>query len=214
MRFILVIALTLTGAVQAVAVPTNSRITTLLQKVLPTNSANIVAKKAGKFVASAGLVGLALCGTITGCDRGEQILVDVIDVENIGTSDGRDSQYVSFVAGGIRYEGYWEETQSDQLLVELDDGGVRIVLLEQVDGFLVPNHQDLGALVYLIGEVNGEEVYRRGEVIDVYDNGYYSIEVSYEEYVNDGELINLLRPYTMLVHEAVLLEDGGFAFEE
>ena len=214
MRFLLVVALAFFIVGPVSATPTNGRIATLLQKVLPAKSANIVGKKAGKFVASAGLIGLALCGTITGCDRGEQLLVDVIDVEDADTIHGRDSQYISFVVSGVSYEGYWEETQADQLLVEVDDGSVRIVLLEQVDGFLVPDHQDIGALVYLLGEVNGEEVYRRGEVIEVYDNGYYSIEVSYEEYVNDGEVINLFRPYTMLVHEAVLLEDGGFAFEE
>ena len=214
MRFLLLVTLTLAGAGQAVATPTNGRLASLLHKMLPTKSASMISKKAGNLVAGAGLIGLALCGTITGCDRGEQILIDVVDVEEVDNIDGRDSQYVSFIIGNTRYEGYWEDTQTDQLLVELDTGGVRIVLLEQVDGFLVPNHQDVGALVYLIGEANGEEIYRYGEVVDVYDNGYYSIEVSYEEYVDNGERINLFRPYTMLVHQAVLLDDGGFAFEE
>ena len=214
MRFLLVVTLTFAGVGQASAVPANGRLSSLLQKVLPSKTAGTIGKKAGKFIAGAGVIGLALCGTITGCDRGERILIDVVDVEDVDSIDGRDSQYVSFIAGGVRYEGYWEETQTNQLLVELDNGDVRIVLLEQVDGFLVPNHQDVGALVYLLGEANGEEIYRRGEVIDVYDNGYYSIEVSYEEYVDDGELITLFRPYVVLVHEAILVEDGGFAFEE
>lgn len=214
MRFLLIVTLAFAGAGQVVAVPANGRVAKLLQKMLPAESASMISKKAGKLVAGAGLVGLALCGTITGCDRGEQILIDVVDVEEVDNVDGRDSQYVSFIIGNTRYEGYWEDTQTDQLLVELDTGGVRIVLLEQVDGFLVPNHHDIGALVYLIGEANGEEIYRYGEVVDVYDNGYYSIEISYEEYVDNGERINLFRPYTMLVHQAVLLDDGGFAFEE
>lgn len=215
MRFILIIALTLVSAEQATATSTNGL--TLLRKILPTKlTGTTIAEKASRFVVGAGFVGLTFCGAISlnGCDRGEQILIDVVDVEDIYNQGGRDSQYITFIINGVSYEGYWEETHDDQLLVELDNGDTRIVLLEQIDGFLVPNHQDIGALVYLRGELNGEEIYRRGEVIDVYDNGYYSIEVTYEEYANDGERITLFRPYTVLVHQALLLADGGFTFED
>ena len=47
----------------------------------------------------------------------------------------------------------------------------RDVLLERLDGYLVPSHQDVGLDVYLLGESDGI-AFRYGVIEAVYDNGY------------------------------------------
>lgn len=201
MRFLLVIFLIFTGAGQATAISTNGRIATLMQKVLPAKSAGMLSKKAGRFVAGAGFIGLALCGTITGCERGERILSGVVGVEGSDTVDDNNGQYIPPISQYIPLVD--ESQQAGQLLPELDSASFRVI----------PNHEAIGALIFLLGEINGKETQRLANVVDVYDNGYYKVEVFHEVY-SDGIPITLPQPYTALVHrdnDHLPLKDGGFA---
>ena len=105
-----------------------------------------------------------------------------------------------------------ELTPDGQLLIEIDDGYDKLVLLEHMTGQVINNHHDIGAEVRVYGLRNGHEVDKYGEVVEVYDNGFYIIEIDEIVYVHNNQTV-----YTteiLLVNKAVLLEDGGFEFTD
>jgi len=202
MRFLLLVALTFTGAGQATAISTNGRIATLLQKVLPAKSAGMIGKQAARFVAGAGFIGLALCGTITGCERGEQILSGVVGAEGTEIVDDSNGQYI------------WLSEQYFSLVDENQQAGHFDQLqadLWPIDDFqVIPNHRDVGERVSQLHHVdNSLTIQRWGEVVDVYDNGYYRIMITREAYSYDGRFTPF-QPFTMLIHQDLPWGDGGF----
>ena len=204
MRFLLVVALTFTGAGHATAISTNGRIATLLLKVLPAKSAGMIGKQAGRFVAGAGFIGLALCGTITGCERGEQILSGVVGVEGSETLDDSNGQYIPLtdqyfsLVDENQQAGHFDQLQAD--LWPIDD-------LRPI-----PNHEYIGAKVNQLNNIDASKTIQRwGEVVDVYDNGYYRIKVTREAYSYDGRLPPF-QPFTMLIHQDLPWGEGGFIF--
>ena len=126
---------------------------------------------------------------------------------------------VQFLIDGKLYDGNLEVGMNNRLRVDimrssdndaepLPSDNYRDVLLERLDGYLVPSHQDVGLDVYLLGESDGI-AFRYGVIEAVYDNGYHKIGVYSESYHN-GETIHLFKPDYLIIHKAVLLQDGGF----
>ena len=199
MRFFLTVSLVFAGAWQTTAISANSRIVTLLQG-LPAKSADIVGKKTARFVVGAGFIGLALSGTITGCERCQQMLPAVGGVEETADDDtagqfGLLGRFIPLFDEGV------QDTQLGHFVQPFS-----------ADFRAIPNHRDIGAKVNLLGEIDGRTVQRWGEVIDVYDNGYYRIKVNREAYTGDGPIppLPLQQPY-ILVHHNLPWGDGGFA---
>ena len=157
---------------------------------------------------------LIACGSLmlSGCDQGMRSLLEVTDTEYVDPIDENAGQYVTFYIDDTLYEGYWEITTDGQLLIEIDDGYDKIVLLEYTTGRAIPNHPDIGAEVVVYGLRNGHEVDKYGEVIEVYDNGFYVIAVDEIVYVHNDVII-----YTdenLLTNTAILIEDGGHEFTD
>ena len=172
-------------------------------------------EKAPQQAATLGIAAFLACGTIAlnGCDQARTSGVyDVIDTEYIDPGDEYAGQYVTFYINGEHYEGYWEITPDNQILVEIDNANERLVLLEYLKGERIPNHSDIGAQVVMMGLRNGQHVDQYGEVVEVYDNGIYIIDVWEVEYINSGQVIEFNIPRRMATHASVLEEDGGFTF--
>lgn len=162
-----------------------------------------------------GLAALIACSpvVISGCDQIRTSgTYDIIDVEDMDPGDEYAGQYVTFYINGDYYEGYWEITPDDQILIEIDNLYDKIVLLEYLKGQRIRNHSDVGAEVVMTGWRNGRQVDQYGEIIEVYDNGIYIVDVWEVQYVKSGQVIEFNIPYRMATHASVLEEDGGFTF--
>ena len=147
--------------------------------------------------------------TMTGCDQGRSVL-DVTNTEYIDPSDENAGQYVTFYIENQLYEGYWEVTPDGQLLIEVDDGYDKIVLLEYMTGRVINNHPDLGAEVVVQGLRNGRAVDKYGTVGKVFDNGLYLIDIDEIVYVHNN--LSIYSRETLLASPDVLPEDGGLEF--
>lgn len=127
--------------------------------------------------------------------------------------DNSANDQVQFLIKGKLYDGYLGVDIGNRLRADVDspcngDGNCHDELLRLVTGYLVPAHQDVGLDVYLLGD-RDDIAFRYGVVEEVYDNGYHKIGVYSESYHN-GETIHLFKPQYIIIHKAVLLEDGGF----
>ena len=161
-----------------------------------------------------GAAGVIACGsaTLVGCEQGRQIVLDFTDTEDADPLDPAAGQYVTFYIGNVLHEGYWEVTPDGLLLIEVDDGFGKLVFIEHQPGYAIPDHPDIGAEVYMFGTVGNQQVERYGFVREVYDSGFYIIDIDQIFYVNTGVTTELYPVQTVLAHASVLLEDGGFAF--
>lgn len=122
---------------------------------------------------------------------------------------------VQFLIAGKLYDGYLAIDARERMHTDITDrvetlpGGDRYEdLLDAVHGYRVPAHQDVGLDVYMLGVRDGI-AFRYGIIEEVYDNGYHKIGVYSESYHN-GETIHLFKPDYLIIHKAVLLQDGGF----
>lgn len=160
---------------------------------------------------AAGATAIIACGglTMTGCDQGRSVL-DVTNTEYIDPSDENAGQYVTFYIENQLYEGYWEITPEGQLLIEVDDGYDKIVLLEYMTGRVINNHPDIGAEVVVQGLRNGRAVDKYGTVGEVFDNGLYLIDIDEIIYVHNN--LSIYSRETLLASPDVLPEDGGLEF--
>ena len=195
------------------APPILPKVRATIKSVLPSgNNVSTWLQKLPQKVLAIGAAGVVLCSslTMTSCDQQKAIL-DIINTEYADPKDDAAGQYVTFYIDNQLYEGYWEITIDGQLLIEIDDGYGKIVLLEHMTGTVIPDHPDLGAGVLVHGQLNRHDVDKYGEVLEVYDNGFYVIEIYEIVYVHGGQsLMNVEE--TILVNIAVLPEDGGFKF--
>ena len=163
-----------------------------------------------KLFAMAG-VAILFCSSIA-CDMSRRVLLDSLEAREAE----RNGQQIQLVVDGVSYEGLARITFDDRLQVEIteDDG----IPLEQIEGYRIPDHQDIGATVYLHGTRN-DVIYRRyGDVEEVYDSGYYKIEVHTEGYLwqDTGIAVAaryLNEPEYVITHKFASLENGGFIFE-
>ena len=156
-----------------------------------------------------GTAAIILCTGMIGCNQHRTIL-DVTDTEYRDPADEAAGQYVTFYIDNVKYEGYWEVTLEGILLIEVDDGYGKIVLLEHLTGTAIPDHSDIGADVVFYGERNGHDVDKYGTIIEVYDNGFYVIDVYEIVYINSGQKI--AADERALINIAVLPQDGGMQF--
>ena len=153
--------------------------------------------------------GAILCSS-SGCEQGRFDL-DVIETEYVDPNDEAAGQEVTFYIDNQLYEGYWEVTLDGQLLIEIDDGYGKIVLLEHMTGRLIPNHPDIGVEVVIQGQRNGKDVDKYGTVLEVYDNGFYVIDIYEIIYINSGQSVRNSNQ-RLLINQSVLPEDGGIQF--
>ena len=174
----------------------------------------IISSPVGKTVVSGVVAGGILCSAFTGCDvnSNQGLIVDVLTSEDTSTQN-KFSQYVDFEIDGYVYQLYIEETDSGALLVELDDEELgRLIFLEQFAGDFLDDHHYVGEEIYFLDEISGREVYLNATVERVTETGYVdSLVHSYTD-VLDGSLVFFTNPYNRLVHEAILVDDGGFEF--
>ncbi len=170
-----------------------------------------LSSRALQTVTAAGAAGLIVCSglTMAGCDRGRSVL-DVTSAEYVDPGDENAGQYVNFYIDNQLYEGYWELTPDGQLLIEIDDGYDRLVLLEYMTGRLIRNHPDVGAEVVVQGLRNGRDVDKYGEVVEVYDNGFYIVVIDEVVYVHNN--LSISTNETLLASPDALPEDGGIQF--
>ena len=197
----------------AAASPILPKVRATIKSVLPSvNNVSTWLQKLPQKVFTIGAAGVILCSslTMTGCDQQKAIL-DIINTEYVDPSDEAAGQHVTFYIDNQLYEGYWEITLDGQLLIEIDDGYGKIVLLEHMTGTVIPDHTDLGAEVLVQSQLNRHDVDKYGEVVEVYDNGFYVIEIYEIVYVQSGQSLTDVEE-TILVNVAVLPEDGGFKF--
>lgn len=122
---------------------------------------------------------------------------------------------VEFLISGKLYAGHLDVDAHERLRVDIVAVDDRVEadeyyddLLEAVRGYRVPGHQDVGLDVYMLGDRDGV-AFRYGIIEEVYDNGYHKIGV-YSESYHSGDTIHLFKPNYLIIHKAVLLQDGGF----
>ncbi len=135
-------------------------------------------------------------------------------------NESMTGELVQFLIAGKLYDGYLAIDASESLRPNITDrvetmpGGDQYGdllyddLLDVVRGYRVPAHQDVGLDVYMLGDRDGV-AFRYGIIEEVYDNGYHKIGVYSESYHN-GKTIHFFRPNYLIIHKAVLLQDGGF----
>ena len=166
-------------------------------------------------VASVGLAAVLACSPLvmTGCNQVRNSGVyELTDTEYVDPGDDYAGQYITLYIDGVYYEGYWEITPDNQLLIEIDNNFDRLVLLEYLKGERIPNHTDTGAEIVMTSYRNGHKVWQYGEIVDVYTNGIYIVDVWEVEYVHSRQVIAFNRPDRVATHASVLEEDGGFSF--
>lgn len=188
------------------------RLATAAKNVLPSvKDVNTFLQKLPQKALAIGTAGVILCGSMTmiGCDRGTSLL-EITDTEYVDPSDENAGQYVTFYIDGYLYEGYWEVTPEGQILIEVDDSYDKLVLHEYTVGQLIRNHPDVGAEVVVQGWRNGREVDKYGEVLEVYDNGFYIVAIDEVIYVHNN--LSIHTKETLLVNPNFLPENGGLEF--
>ena len=156
--------------------------------------------------------GTIMCSglTMTGCDRGRYDL-EVVDTEYIDPVDEAAGQYVTFYIDNQLFEGYWEITLDGQLLIEIDDGYGKTLLLEHMTGRRIRNHSDIGVEVVVQSQRNGRDVDKYGTVLEVYDNGFYVIDIYEIIYIHNGQPVRNINE-RLLINKSILPEDGGIEF--
>ena len=174
-------------------------------------------------------VAWVLCITIfcvgVGCDTGDDVVTPtepegveptVPTVEVIDRYDGDSilfeenviirGERVTIIYEALVIEGVSE----DEVLVRLVDGSKQVLPVDRIAGTLIDNftHPDLGTLVKLLGEQEGESTLT-GKIVGVYDNGVRKIEIFNVIFVEGGgERLDV--PRIRLVHEDTDFEDGGY----
>lgn len=158
-------------------------------------------------VLAGGLIMLTACAGITGCARDDVIEVNV----DITPLLGED---VYFTLDGRIYQGYVEYGYeiSEQVRVDLDNGGKMLVSAWLVGGVLVPDHPDIDTSVVLLGNEGSDVDIMFGVIRKVYDDGTREIYIdSYWDH--DGKRISV-EPYSIFANSNDSLEDGGYKYEE
>ena len=170
--------------------------------------------KIGKTAMAILGTGIITCSTLLGCgdQRGRVLVEDVIRED--ASYDGRYAEFVDFEIDGNLYTIYIEETNTGELLVEYDDEYGRLVFLQQSIGEFDPHHPDIGRDAYFTSVIDNRDVYLDGVVVKVTDNNYYVIEVYQHTDVDTGKESVYVRSYERLAHKSLLLEDGGFSFND
>ena len=115
------------------------------------------------------------------------------------------------------------ENDTGMLVVESTDGEnnkSNQVYFKDIGGISVPDHQDLGKQVRLLTEADSDDnyLYNLGEVVEVYDNGHYEIEIdrkfSYESVTYESVTKPIDKPYRVFVHASLQAHQGGFVFTD
>ena len=130
---------------------------------------------------------------------------------------GKSGDYVQFLINGKLYDGYLGVDDNNRIRADISidtelsmgDDTRTDKLLKRIEGYLVPDHQDVGLEVYLLGDRDDVE-FRHGVVEEVYDNGYQKIGV-HSESSHSGDTIHFFKPEYLIIHKATLMKDGGFA---
>ena len=100
----------------------------------------------------AGLLGFFLiCGGISGCDNGEDIVTptetEVVETTGPVISD-YDGDSIYFKQGGTIFEGHvLKGVSADEVRVLLDDRSEIVINVDRIRGTLLPDHPDLGTIV-------------------------------------------------------------------
>lgn len=214
MRCLIFAALLLQVSLPAEVNAAPHRVSKLTKFTEFTESIKAFGRKLPKMATTAAAAAIISCagGAMISCEEGRRIVIGITETENVDPDDEYAGQYVTLYIGNDIYEAYWELTPEGLLLLELDDGLGKVVLLEYAKGELVDNHPDIGADVSLLGIENGEDVTYYGVVDKVFDNGFYIIAVDTIEYPDTDDVITLLTPIEMLAHASTLPEDGGIVF--
>ena len=122
--------------------------------------------------------------------------------------DGKPTLHFGKVTGS--------ELSAGMLVVESTDGGnskSNQVYFKDIGGISIPDHQDLGKQVRLLTEADSDDnyLYNLGEVVEVYDNGHYEIEVD-RKFSYESVISSIDKPYRVFVHASLSENKGGFVF--
>ena len=111
------------------------------------------------------------------------------------------------------------ELSAGMIVVEASDGRKNKyskVYFKDIGGISVSDHQDLGKQVRLLTEASSDNdnyLYDLGEVVEVYDNGHYEIEIDHK-FSYKSVTIPIDKPYRVFVHASLSLNKGGFEFTD
>ena len=140
--------------------------------------------------AVAGLLGIIfVCGGISGCDNGEDIVTPTeTETEGVETTvpviSDYDGDSIYFKQGGTIYEGrVVEGVSADEVLVRFADGSEMVVDVDLIAGTWITRHPDVGTKVVMLGERAGESTLD-GEVVKVFSDGVRKIKIVIVTFVN------------------------------
>ncbi len=154
------------------------------------------------------VLGITLvCGGISGCGNGDDIVTETEAVEVVDRYDGAS---IYFTIGDIIYEGrVVEGVSANEVLVTLVDGSERVVNVDHIGGTLIADHPDLEAEVVLLAdEQKGERMFA-AVIVGVYDDGVRKIEFYAVHFLEGGsERLDTRR--IVFVSKETAFEDGGY----
>ena len=120
-----------------------------------------------------------------------------------------DGESIYFKIGNTIYEGsVVEGVSADEVLVELADGGEKVINVDRIGGTLIADHPDIGVRVKLLGDRDKGESILTGDIAASYSDDMRKIDIFRVKFI-DGRLEHpdgLIR----FVSEHTEFEDGGF----
>ena len=148
-----------------------------------------------------------VCGGISGCGNGDDVVTPTETVEVVDRYNGAD---IYFTIGDTISEGrVVEGVSANEVRVTLADGSERVVNVDHIGGTLIADHPDLNTRVVLLGDQDKGEFSLGGDITAVYDDGTRKIKLFMVRYT-DGTLTDLDTERIRFVHKDADFEDGGY----
>ena len=158
-----------------------------------------------------------ICGGISGCENGEDIVTETETEPEpaVLVNSDYDGKSIYFQEGATFYEGrVIEGVSEDEVLVRLADGSEHTISVDEIGGTLIPNHPDEEEDVILLGNRDKGEETVSGGIVAVYTDGMRKIEVGTVIFI-DNTFKRLDVPRIRFVHEdADFKKDGGYLTRE
>lgn len=148
-----------------------------------------------------------VCGGISGCGNGDDVVTPTETVEVVDRYNGAD---IYFTIGDTISEGrVVEGVSANEVRVTLADGSERVVNVDHIGGTLIADHPDLEAEVVLLAdEQKGERMFA-AVIVGVYDDDVRKIEI-YATHFLEGGIERLDTRRIVFVSKDTAFEDGGY----
>lgn len=162
---------------------------------------------------------IVVCSAISGCGNGDSIVTptepEVVEVtedteETVQVVTQYDGESIYFKIGNTIYEGsVVEGVSADEVLVELVEGGTKVINVDHIGGTLIADHPDIGVKVKLLGDIDKGESTLTGKITAGYTDDTRKITIHLVEFMGGGFERLDMRPIRF-VSKNTDFEDGGY----